>query len=104
WFARLRDRLAREKVAETIVAGDFNVAPSDLDLHDPVLWRGAIMCSEEERAALKNITDLGFSDTLRQLHPDARLFSWWDYRMLAFPKDRGVRIDLILAGGDLMKQ
>ena len=62
------------------------------------------MCSDEERAAVKCIADLGFSDTLRQLHPDARLFSWWDYRMLAFPKDRGLRIDLILAGGDLMNR
>ena len=63
WFARLRDRLAAENVAETIVAGDFNVAPGDLDVHDPALWRGAIMCSEAERAALQNIVDLGFHDT-----------------------------------------
>jgi exodeoxyribonuclease III len=104
WFARLRERLALEKVADTVVAGDFNVAPGDMDAHDPDLWRDAIMCSDEERAALKSITDLGLSDTLRQLHPEVRLFSWWDYRMLAFPKDRGLRIDLILAGGDLMKQ
>ena len=104
WFARLRDRLAGEKVVDTIVAGDFNVAPGDLDVYDPDLWRGAIMCSDEERAALQSITGLGLSDTFRQLNPEARLFSWWDYRMLAFPKDRGLRIDLILAGGDLMKQ
>jgi exodeoxyribonuclease-3 len=104
WFARLRDRLARENVAQTIVAGDFNVAPGDLDAHDPALWRGSIMCSEAERAALQSIMDLGLGDTFRALHPEAKLFSWWDYRMLAFPKDRGLRIDLMLAGGELMKQ
>ena len=104
WFARLRDGLARENIAETIVAGDFNVAPGDLDAHDPGLWQGAIMCSDGERAALRSITDLGLGDTFRTLHPEAKLFSWWDYRMLAFAKDRGLRIDLILAGSELMKQ
>jgi exodeoxyribonuclease-3 len=104
WFARLRDRLARENLAEIIVAGDFNVAPGDLDAHDANLWRDAIMCSEAERAALQGVTDLGLSDTFRTLHPAAKLFSWWDYRMLAFPKDRGLRIDLMLAGSQLMKQ
>jgi exodeoxyribonuclease-3 len=103
WLSRLRDSLAGEAISQTIVAGDFNVAPGDLDTHDPDLWRGAIMCSDGERAALQGITDLGFTDTWRRLHPASRLFSWWDYRMLAFPKDRGLRIDLVLAGGDLMK-
>ena len=104
WFERLRARLVRENLSETIVAGDFNVAPGDLDVHDPALWRGAIMCSDGERAGLQSIIDLGLADTFRTLHPDARVFSWWDYRMLAFPKDRGLRIDLMLAGGELMKQ
>jgi exodeoxyribonuclease III len=104
WFARLRSCLARENIPETIVAGDFNVAPGDLDVHDPELWRGAIMCSDGERAALQGIMNLGFEDSLRRIHPESRSFSWWDYRMLSFPKDRGLRIDLILAGEELMKQ
>ncbi len=103
WFARLRARLQQENHARVIVAGDFNVAPGDLDVHDPELWRGAIMCSDAERAALAGLTALGLRDTLRTLHPESRAYSWWDYRMLSFPKDRGLRIDLILATKNLLK-
>jgi exodeoxyribonuclease III len=99
WFRRLRDCVARaqEKFSSVIVCGDFNVAPEDRDVHNPALWRGAIMCSEPEREAFAAIEQLGFRDTLRIHHPEAGLFSWWDYRMLAFPKNRGLRIDAILA-------
>ena len=98
WYARLRDCLRGEKINRSIVCGDFNVAPEDRDLFDPELWRGAIMCSDAERAAFRSICDLGLRDTLRLHHPETGLFSWWDYRMLAFPKNRGLRIDAILAG------
>jgi exodeoxyribonuclease-3 len=84
-----------------VVCGDFNVAPNDADVHDPALWRGAIMCSEGERAAFHALLELGLADTLRLHHPEAGIFSWWDYRMLAFPKNRGLRIDAILAGSEL---
>ncbi len=84
-----------------MVCGDFNVAPDDEDVHDPALWRGAIMCSEGERAAFHALAALGLADTLRLHHPEAGIFSWWDYRMLAFPKNRGLRIDAILAGSEL---
>ena len=104
WFSRLRDCLAREKSGKIVVAGDLNVAPEDVDVHDPDLWRGAIMCSEEERVALHKIRELGFSDTLRLHHQEAGLFSWWDYRMLSFPKNRGLRIDAILASASLSKK
>lgn len=101
WYARLRDCLRREEIDRIVVCGDFNVAPEDRDVFDPELWHGAIMCSEVERAAFRSICDLGLRDTLRLHHQDARLFSWWDYRMLAFPKNRGLRIDAILAGPKL---
>lgn len=104
WFSRLRDCLAREKSERIVVAGDLNVAPEDVDVHDPDLWRGAIMCSEEERAALHKVCKVGFSDTLRLHHKEAGLFSWWDYRMLSFPKNRGLRIDAILASASLSKK
>ena len=87
--------------ASLVVCGDFNVAPNDEDVHDPGLWRGAIMCSEGERAAFRALCELGLADTLRLHHPEAGLFSWWDYRMLAFPKNRGLRIDAILASKSL---
>jgi exodeoxyribonuclease-3 len=104
WFRRLRDCLAREETAAAVVCGDLNVAPADLDVHDPDLWRGAIMCSDEERNALRGLTDVGLRDTLRLHHPEGGLFSWWDYRMLAFPKNRGLRIDAVLASESLCKK
>ena len=99
WYARLRElRAASEGIRrDLVVCGDFNVAPEDEDVHDPELWRGAIMCSDEERAAFDELCEIGLTDTLRIHHPEAGLFSWWDYRMLAFPKNRGLRIDAVLA-------
>jgi len=104
WYARLRDCLLREKDVELLVCGDFNVAPEDVDIHDPELWRGAIMCSDGERAAFRKLCDVGLRDTLR-LHPQPPgVFTWWDYRMLAFPKNRGLRIDAVLASDSLAKK
>jgi exodeoxyribonuclease-3 len=103
WFARLTNCL-REREApldRVLVCGDFNVAPADVDVHDPALWSGAIMCSEAERTAFRTVCSLGLADTLRLHHPKPGIFSWWDYRMLAFPKNRGLRIDAILAGKEL---
>jgi exodeoxyribonuclease III len=99
WFARLHDCIARarERFSEVLVCGDFNVAPEDRDVHDPLLWQGAIMCSEPERAAFAVLKTIGLHDTLRRHHDETGLFTWWDYRMLAFPKNRGLRIDGILA-------
>ncbi len=100
WFRRLTSCL-REKeptLDQLLLCGDFNVAPNDADVHDPQLWRGAIMCSDGERAAFRALENLGLSDTLRLHHAESGIFSWWDYRMLAFPKNRGLRIDAILAG------
>ena len=103
WYRRLTNCLrTREPALERVVlCGDFNVAPNDADVHDPALWRGAIMCSEGERAAFHSLLELPLADTLRLHHPEPGIFSWWDYRMLSFPKNRGLRIDAILAGGEL---
>lgn len=101
WYERLGARLAKEPNGDLAVCGDFNVAPQDVDVHDPALWRGAIMCSEEERRAFAELCVSGLSDTLRLHHPEGGLYSWWDYRMLSFPKDRGLRIDAVLANKTL---
>jgi exodeoxyribonuclease III len=93
----LRDCIKKEKDLDLVVCGDFNVAPEDADVHDPALWRGAIMCSDGERAVFQQLCDAGLTDTLRFHHKESGLFSWWDYRMLSFPKNRGLRIDAILA-------
>jgi len=104
WYARLRDCLLNEEWTQLIVCGDFNVAPEDVDVHDPDLWRGAIMCSDGERTAFRQLCDGSFRDTLRLHHKEGGLFSWWDYRMLSFPKNRGLRIDAILASEALAKR
>ena len=103
WFDRLRScvRQAQQKFSDVLVCGDFNVAPEDRDVHDPMLWRGAIMCSEPEREAFRSLEQIGLRDTLRIHHLEPALFSWWDYRMLAFPKNRGLRIDEILASENM---
>ncbi len=98
WFKRLEKYLGKYKKSEKLVlCGDFNVAPEDLDVHDPDLWRGRILCSDAERAALKQIYSWGLTDTFRKHHPDERIFSWWDYRNLGFVKNQGLRIDFVLA-------
>ena len=104
WYARLRSCLEREsREQHLVVCGDFNVAPKDEDVYDPDLWRDAIMCSDRERKAFEELCGIGLVDTLRLHHPEPGLFSWWDYRMLAFPKNRGLRIDAILASRSLAK-
>jgi len=104
WYVRLRDCLIKKKDVDLVVCGDFNVAPEDVDVHDPQLWRGAIMCSDGERAAFQQLCEMGLRDTLR-LHPqESGVFTWWDYRMLAFPKNRGLRIDAVLVNESLAKK
>ena len=104
WYARLHSCLRKEKDVDFVVCGDFNVAPEDVDVHDPWLWRGAIMCSDDERAAFQRLCQIGLRDTLR-LHPqEPGVFTWWDYRMLAFPKNRGLRIDAVLATESLARK
>jgi exodeoxyribonuclease-3 len=105
WYGRLRNCLQREgRDQRLVVCGDFNVAPKDEDVYDPGLWRGAIMCSDGERQAFDELCGIGLVDTLRLHHAEAGLFSWWDYRMLSFPKNRGLRIDAILASNSLAAQ
>lgn len=81
---------------EAVLAGDFNVAPAPIDVHDPAAWEGHVLYSETERAAFAEIVAVGFVDIVRQLNPTAPMFSWWDYRQLAFPKNLGLRIDHVL--------
>jgi len=104
WYHRLRNCIAKEKSADVVVCGDFNVAPDDIDVHDADLWRGAIMCSAGERSAFRELCKIGLRDTLRIYHQEGQLFTWWDYQMRAFEKNRGLRIDAILASEELAKK
>jgi exodeoxyribonuclease-3 len=98
WMERLAAYLAARVPIDRPAAlcGDFNVAPADLDVHDPAAWEGQIHCSRAERQALARIQEVGLVDLLRRLRPDEQVFTWWDYRQLAFPKNHGLRIDHLL--------
>ena len=95
WMTRLRTRLLEELHVDRplVLCGDFNVAPAPEDVHDPAAWDGHVLFTAEERDALATIRATGLVDLLRQLNPDTPCFTWWDYRQLAFPKNRGLRID-----------
>lgn len=93
-----------ERHDKVVVVGDFNITPDDRDVHDPEAWRGKILCSDQERGALQRILDLGLSDTFRQFEQPERVFSWWDYRMNAFRRKMGLRIDLVLASGAMAER
>lgn len=99
WYERLRAYVAAQLAAHPQLAlvGDFNVAPTPEDVHDPAAWDGQVLFSLPERAALAAVCNVGLDDVLRRLHPVGQYFTWWDYRMLAFPKNLGLRIDHILA-------
>ena len=103
WYARLRRYLdARHKPDEKLaLCGDWNVAPAPIDVYDPELWEGQTLFTLRERTALQTLCAFGLTDAFRKLHPDVQKFSWWDYRMLAFPKNKGVRIDHILVSAPL---
>ena len=106
WLRRVHVWLADELAnhPRMIVLGDFNIAPEDRDVHDPEAWRGEVLCSAPEREALQRILDLGFGDCFRQMPQEENRFSWFDYRAASFRRNRGLRIDLILASTPLLAQ
>lgn len=101
WLEQLHHYLAEElqRFPRLLVVGDFNIAPADVDVWDAERWRGKILCSDAERLALRKLFDLGFVDSFRQLYPQRRQYSWWDYRGKALEGKRGLRIDLMLSHG-----
>ncbi len=106
WYERLRRYLDTgfDKNQPIVLCGDFNVAPEPRDVHDPRLWEGQTMFTLPEREALKHVVEFGLVDTFRKHHPEDGRFSWWDYRMLAFPKNRGLRIDHLYATAPLAEK
>jgi exodeoxyribonuclease-3 len=98
WLSALRDFLSDElsRHEKLVVLGDFNIAPADEDIHDPVKWGESILASPAERAALRSLLDLGLTDVFRKFEQPEKTFSWWDYRAAGFRRNAGLRIDLIL--------
>jgi exodeoxyribonuclease-3 len=99
WLARLRAHLDRHRdpTEQLALCGDFNVAPDDRDVANPEAWRNTVLCHEEGRLALSSVKKWGLVDLVRMKHPDGGIYSWWDYRLLGFPKNDGLRIDHIFA-------
>ena len=89
------------KHPQLALAGDFNIAPEDRDVHDPAAWAGQILCSDDERAAFRRLLALGLKDSFRLFAQPEKSFSWWDYRMMAFRRNFGLRIDHILLSAPL---
>jgi len=106
WLEHLRRWLAGELAVhpQLAVVGDFNIAPEDRDVYDPVAWAGQVLCTPAERAQFRSLLDLGLYDTFRLFEQPPKSWSWWDYRNLAFRKNQGLRIDHILVSQALRAQ
>ena len=95
----LREDLAREP--RLVVLGDYNIAPEDRDVHDPKLWEGQVLVSQAEREAFARLLALGLEDGFRLFVQPEKSYTWWDYRMNAFKRNMGMRIDHILLSPEL---
>lgn len=106
WFAALHDYLRAQLASHPrlVVAGDFNVAPEDRDVHDPKAWEGQVQVSEPERAAWRALLELGLKDSFRLFRQPDGIFTWWDYRMMAFRRNAGLRIDHVLLSAALAER
>ncbi|MBU4272709.1 MAG: exodeoxyribonuclease III [Planctomycetes bacterium] len=98
WMRRLRSYLERRFTPSVPLAlcGDFNVARHENDVARPEAWAGTVLFHQQIRDAMEHLLAWGLVDVFRQHHPEGGLYSWWDYRMLAFPKNDGLRLDYIL--------
>lgn len=98
WLAALAGWLREEmqRYPKLALLGDFNIAPDDRDVYDPVAWQGQVLCSEPEREAFRRFVGLGLADAFRLFEQPEKSYSWWDYRMMGFRRNQGLRIDHIL--------
>ena len=104
WLKALHDWLKQEllRYPKLVLLGDYNIAPEDRDVHDPKAWEGNVLVSEPERDAFRALQALGLTDSYRLFEQDEKSFSWWDYRMMAFRRNMGMRIDHILISEPLV--
>lgn len=106
WIGALNSWLKTELdgTAPLALLGDYNIAPEDRDVHDPKAWEGQVLCSPPEREAFRALVDLGLTDAFRRFEQPEKSFSWWDYRMLGFRRNAGLRIDHILLAAPLAQR
>lgn len=98
WLNAFHDWIKEQaaQYPQLVVAGDYNIAPEDRDVHDPAAWEGMVHVSPEERAQLKRLMDIGLTDAFRMFEQQDKSYSWWDYRGLGFRLNKGLRIDHLL--------
>jgi exodeoxyribonuclease III len=103
WLTRINQWLAAELAANDrlVVVGDFNIAPDERDVYDPKAWEGQVLFSAPERQAFQDLLALGLKDSFRLFEQASASFTWWDYRVNAFKRKMGLRIDHILLSGPL---
>ena len=103
WLAALQGWLQQElaRYPKLALLGDYNIAPDDQDVYDPQAWEGNVLVSEPERAAFRGLQQLGLRDSFRLFPQPEKSYSWWDYRMMAFRRNMGLRIDHILLSAAL---
>ena len=103
WLGALTDWLKAELEAhpKLMLLGDYNIAPADMDCHDPAAWVGQVLVSPPEREAFQHLIGLGLHDSFRLFEQPEKSFSWWDYRMMGFRRNFGMRIDHILVSDAL---
>jgi exodeoxyribonuclease-3 len=106
WLAAFRAWLEHElsRTPRLAVLGDYNIAPTDADVHDPEAWRDRVLCSAPEREAFRKLTGLGLKDAFRLFRQAEQSFTWWDYRTNAFRRNSGLRIDHVLLSPELASQ
>jgi exodeoxyribonuclease-3 len=105
WLAKITDFIGAEleRYPKLVVVGDFNIAPEDRDVYDPLAWHEQILCSTPERAAFRRLLALGLIDTFRLFEQPEKSFTWWDYRAAGFRRNLGLRLDHILASVPLSR-
>lgn len=106
WLNAMQEFIQQQikEFGQVVVLGDFNIAPQDIDVHDPKQWEGQVLVSPEERLAFQKLLRQGLVDSLRLHHHQDNLYSWWDYRAAAFRRQMGLRIDHILISDNLSQQ
>jgi len=104
WLAALHDWLKEEltRYPKLALLGDYNIAPEDCDVYDPKAWKGNVLVSEPEREQFGKLLQLGLHDSFRMFEQAEKSYSWWDYRMMAFRRNMGLRIDHILISEPLV--
>lgn len=105
WLQALHKYVAgvMQKHDKVVLLGDFNIAPQDVDVCDPIAWKGSVLCSEQERVKWHQFLELGLYDSFRLFNQESQQYTWWDYRNFAFRRKLGLRIDHILISDVLRK-